>query len=352
MIDPKRVELTGYNKIPHLLAPVITEPDKNKAALKWIVKEMERRYSLFEEVGAKKIDVYNKQRVVNGEETLPKILVIIDELASMMLTSPEETEELLCRISAEGRAAGIHLVVATQSPKAEVITTLIRNNIPSRVSFSVADKTASRVVLDVNGAENLMGKGDMYYRPMGKLNAERLRGTYISDEDIECNISEVKEKFGNPKFDVELMDLLNPPTKEYFDVTYEDRYKYHEALGEREAYDKAFLEKRGLTRGLNDLEFKCLVDWSYRTKDPKKYGKIDKKRDENMEFQWVGESDEYLVDPFRPVAPLPKSGLSADWLIKNDHRHRIYKPMFSGKCTVRWEQTVPSNWKEKYEGCF
>ena len=181
MVDPKRVELTPYNGIPHLLVPVIVEPEKVISALKWAVAEMERRYKTFTEVGAKNIEAYNN---LSGFQSVPYIVIFIDELAEIMLFSPSEVEDNICRIAQMARAVGIHLVLATQRPSVNVITGLIKANIPTRLSFAVASVTDSRVILDSPGAEKLLGRGDMLYMPPDLAKPVRVQGCYVSDKEI------------------------------------------------------------------------------------------------------------------------------------------------------------------------
>lgn len=191
MVDPKRVELTPFNGIPHLLVPVIVEPDKVVSALKWAVSEMERRYKLFSEVGAKNIETYNNMAAF---QTLPFIVIVIDELADIMLFSPGEVEESICRIAQMARAVGIHLVVATQRPSVDVITGLIKANIPARMAFAVSSSTDSRVILDSVGAEKLLGRGDMLYIPPELAKPVRIQGCYVSDSEIEKLITFLKSQ--------------------------------------------------------------------------------------------------------------------------------------------------------------
>ncbi|KUK41711.1 MAG: cell division FtsK/SpoIIIE [Clostridia bacterium 62_21] len=189
MIDPKMVELTTYNGIPHLLVPVITDPKKAALSLKWLVREMERRYELFAAAGVRDITRYNsifRTREYPGERTLPLIVVVIDELADLMMVAPTEVEDAICRLAQMARAAGIHLVVATQRPSVDVITGLIKANIPSRISFAVSSQTDSRTILDTGGAEKLLGRGDMLFLPVGAAKPVRLQGAYLSDKDVEA----------------------------------------------------------------------------------------------------------------------------------------------------------------------
>jgi S-DNA-T family DNA segregation ATPase FtsK/SpoIIIE len=190
LIDPKVVELSNYNGIPHLVAPVVTEPKKAASALKWTVQEMERRYALFAAAGARDVTRYNE---VNPDEKLPLIVVIIDELADLMMVAPVDVEDSICRLAQMARASGIHLVIATQRPSVDVITGTIKANIPSRISFSVSSQIDSRTILDMAGAEKLLGKGDMLYYPIGASKPLRLQGAYISDTEIEILVKTIKD---------------------------------------------------------------------------------------------------------------------------------------------------------------
>jgi S-DNA-T family DNA segregation ATPase FtsK/SpoIIIE len=181
MVDPKRVELTPYNGIPHLLTPVIVEPEKVVSALKWAVTEMEHRYKRFNEVGAKNIENYNN---ISGLQSLPYIMILIDELADIMLFSPAEVEDNICRIAQMARAVGIHLILATQRPSVNIITGLIKANIPARLAFAVASMMDSRVILDSPGAEKLLGRGDMLYIPPDLAKPIRIQGCFVSDKEI------------------------------------------------------------------------------------------------------------------------------------------------------------------------
>jgi len=189
MIDPKVVELSVYNGIPHLLIPVVTDPKKASGALSWAVAEMETRYNKFAETGCRELKGYNKHCAENGEPELPQIVIIIDELADLMMTCKGEVEDSICRLAQKARAAGIHLIVATQRPSVDVITGLIKANIPSRLAFAVSSGTDSRTVLDMYGAEKLLGKGDMLFLPMGQNKPIRVQGGYISDKEVEALVT-------------------------------------------------------------------------------------------------------------------------------------------------------------------
>ena len=194
MVDPKMVELAPYNGIPHLLIPVVTDPKKAAGALQWAVFEMMKRYKTFSEHGVKKLEEFNKlARATEGMETLPAVVVVIDELADLMLVAAKEVEESICRVAQMGRAAGVHLVIATQRPSADVITGLMKANIPSRIAFAVASSLESRIILDTTGAEKLVGKGDMLYAPLGAGKPTRVQGCFISPEEIEEVVAFVKQ---------------------------------------------------------------------------------------------------------------------------------------------------------------
>ncbi|MFH1244140.1 MAG: DNA translocase FtsK [bacterium] len=189
MVDPKRVELTGYNGIPHLLTPVITETDRVISALQWATKEMDKRYKMFAEVGARNIEDYNEQ---SGFTALEYIVIVIDELASIMLTAPSKVEDLIVRLAQMARATGIHLVIATQRPSVNVITGLIKANIPARIAFNVTSMIDSRVIIDSPGAEKLLGRGDMLYVPSDKPLPTRIQGTYVTNKEIKALIDFLK----------------------------------------------------------------------------------------------------------------------------------------------------------------
>jgi S-DNA-T family DNA segregation ATPase FtsK/SpoIIIE len=209
MVDPKRVELSQYNGIPHLLTPVIVEPEKVVSALKWAVNEMEHRYKLFTEVGAKNIEGYNN---MSGFQAIPYILIVIDELAEIMLFSPAEVEDNICRIAQMARAVGIHLVLATQRPSVNIITGLIKANIPTRIAFAVASMTDSRVVLDTPGAEKLLGRGDMLYIPPDLAKPVRIQGCFISDKEVNRLIDFLKTQRSGEYNDEITRQPVNSPT--------------------------------------------------------------------------------------------------------------------------------------------
>jgi DNA segregation ATPase FtsK/SpoIIIE, S-DNA-T family len=201
LVDPKRVELTQYNGIPHLLTPVIVEPEKVVSALKWAIEEMERRYKLFAKAGARKIENYNE---LSGFQAMPYIVIIIDELADIMLFAPSEVEDAITRIAQMARATGIHLVVSTQRPSVDVITGLIKANIPCRIAFNVSSMVDSRVIMDMPGAEKLLGKGDMLYIPPDQAKPTRIQGPFISDGEVKNLIKFLKETGVSPNYTEEV----------------------------------------------------------------------------------------------------------------------------------------------------
>jgi S-DNA-T family DNA segregation ATPase FtsK/SpoIIIE len=191
MVDPKRVELIGYNGIPHLLTPVIVEPDKILSALRWAMTEMENRYKQFAEVGVRNIDGFNE---LSGFQAMPFIVIFIDELADLMAYAPVEVEDAICRLAQMARATGIHLVVSTQRPSVDVITGLIKANIPSRIAFNVSSMVDSRVIIDMPGAEKLLGRGDMLYVPPDQSKPSRIQGTYVSEHEVVKVVDFLKSK--------------------------------------------------------------------------------------------------------------------------------------------------------------
>ena len=195
MVDPKMVELASYNGIPHLMIPVVTDPKKAAGALQWAVTEMMRRYKSMSDAGVRDLESYNSILLAEGREKTPQLIVIIDELADLMLVAAKEVEDSICRIAQMGRAAGIHLVIATQRPSADVITGLMKANIPSRIAFSVASAMESRIILDTQGAEKLVGKGDMLFAPIGCGKPLRVQGCFVSDGEVEAVTSYVKDNY-------------------------------------------------------------------------------------------------------------------------------------------------------------
>ena len=209
MVDPKMVELAPYNGIPHLLIPVVTDPKKAAGALQWAVFEMMKRYKMFSEKGVKDLAGYNALSETDEDvKKLPTVVVVIDELADLMLVAAKEVEESICRVAQMGRAAGMHLVVATQRPSADVITGLMKANIPSRIAFAVASSMESRIILDTPGAEKLVGKGDMLYSPLGDSKPTRVQGCFITPEEIERVVAFVKDAAGEAHYDQDVIEKI------------------------------------------------------------------------------------------------------------------------------------------------
>ena len=213
MVDPKVVELSVYNGIPHLLIPVVTDPKKAAGALAWAVQEMDNRYNLFAEKGVRDLVGYNKAAEHEGAGKLPQIVIIIDELADLMMVAAKEVEESICRLAQKARAAGMHLVIATQRPSVDVITGLIKANVPSRIAFAVSSQVDSRTILDQVGAEKLLGKGDMLYFPSGASKPTRVQGAFVSDEEVEQIVNFVKSN-GTAVYSEDILDTIENGGKE------------------------------------------------------------------------------------------------------------------------------------------
>ena len=227
MIDPKMLELSGYEDIPHLLHPVVTNPKKASAALKWAVKEMETRYQLLSDVGVRDIDSYNR-KIDSSTDSLPFIVIIIDELADLMFVAPNEIKESITRLSQMARAAGIHLIVASQRPSADVVAGLIKANFPARISFAVSSKVDSRIILDASGAEELLGKGDMLLlQPPNNL--IRIQGSIISDKERD-NISSYLKEQAPPDYNSDITKAYEEEEEAQSAITYEKDALYEEAL--------------------------------------------------------------------------------------------------------------------------
>ena len=234
MVDPKVVELSVYNGIPHLLIPVVTDPKKAAGALAWAVQEMDNRYYLFADKGVRDLKGYNA--LIEKEEgvgKLPQILIIIDELADLMMVAAKEVEDSICRLAQKARAAGMHLIIATQRPSVDVITGIIKANIPSRIAFAVSSNIDSRTILDQSGAEKLLGKGDMLFSPMGDITPVRVQGAYVSDEDlqkiVDHTISQQKAQYderfmnlGNNETDGMSVNDVKDAKEEYDDPLYNE----------------------------------------------------------------------------------------------------------------------------------
>ncbi len=214
MVDPKMVELGGYNGIPHLLIPVVTDPKKAAGALQWAVTEMMKRYRLFAEARVRELTAYNQwAKSQENVEPMPKVVIVIDELADLMLVAAKEVEESICRVAQMGRASGMHLVIATQRPSADVITGLMKANIPSRVAFAVASSLESRIILDTTGAEKLVGKGDMLWFPLGSAKPLRVQGCFISDEEVAAVVECVKQN-STADYDDSVMEQIEQHVSE------------------------------------------------------------------------------------------------------------------------------------------
>ncbi|MCL5003820.1 MAG: DNA translocase FtsK [Patescibacteria group bacterium] len=208
LVDTKRVELTEYNDIPHLLAPVITEPEKVLSALKWAVAEMERRYRLFQNARARNIDSYNE---LSGFQALPYIVILVDEMADMMQMAPVEVEKVVCRLAQMARATGIHLVLSTQRPSVDVLTGLIKANIPARIAFNVTSQIDSRVIIDQSGAEKLLGRGDMLYLPPESSKPVRIQGVYVSPAELSALVDYLKNTQVKPQYEEEVTQFRAAP---------------------------------------------------------------------------------------------------------------------------------------------
>ena len=215
MVDPKVVELSVYNGIPHLLIPVVTDPKKAAGALNWAVNEMNRRYNLFSEMKSKNIESYNSLYEKGTiEEKLPYIVIIVDELADLMMTCPNDVEDYICRLAQKARAAGMHLIIATQRPSVDVITGVIKANIPSRISFAVSSGIDSRTILDQSGAEKLLGRGDMLYYPIGENKPLRVQGAFISEEEVENVVEYIKSDDIVVEYENSIIDHINSKASE------------------------------------------------------------------------------------------------------------------------------------------
>src|SRR5207302_8190586 len=205
LVDPKQVELNHYESIPHLLTPVITSPRMAANALQNLVREMEQRYGIMSLARTRSLPELNRVRERRGEPELPYILCVIDELADLMMVAPADVEDSIIRLAQKARAVGIHLVLATQSPRVDVITGMIKANVPSRIAFAVSSQTDSRVILDQNGAETLLGQGDMLFAPIGSSKLQRIQGAYIDEPQI-AELTDGWRRQGEPEFHAELLE--------------------------------------------------------------------------------------------------------------------------------------------------
>ena len=214
MVDPKVVELSVYNGIPHLLIPVVTDPRKAAGALNWAVAEMMKRYQLFAEYNVRDLTGFNEKVLeLKGEENAPKkmpqIVIIVDELADLMMVAPKDVEGAICRLAQLARAAGLHLILATQRPSVNVITGLIKANMPSRVAFAVSSGVDSRTIIDMNGAEKLLGKGDMLFYPTGYPKPVRVQGSFVSDQEVQKVVDYLIQNYGDATYSDELEEHMN-----------------------------------------------------------------------------------------------------------------------------------------------
>ena len=210
LVDPKQVELNHYDSIPHLLTPVITSPRKAATALQNLVREMEQRYSYMSLARTRTLTDLNAVRVRRGEAPLPYVLCVIDELADLMMVAPADVEDSIIRIAQKARAVGIHMVLATQSPRVDVITGMIKANVPSRIAFAVSSQTDSRVILDQNGAETLLGAGDMLFSPVGSSRLQRIQGAFVDESEIAV-LTDAWRRQGEPEFHEELLEEVEDP---------------------------------------------------------------------------------------------------------------------------------------------
>jgi S-DNA-T family DNA segregation ATPase FtsK/SpoIIIE len=211
MIDPKRVELTPFNSIPHLAAPVIVDTEKAVGTLRWLNQEMDKRYQKMAGVSARNIEAYNKDKP--GDERLPYLVLVVDELADLMMAGFDEVEHILCRLAQLARATGIHLIVATQRPSVDVVTGLIKANFPTRISFAVTSQIDSRTILDMVGAEKLLGRGDMLYMPTEAAKPRRLQGCYVSDPETERLVYFWSSQKPEQEPSLQIDELTAPPAK-------------------------------------------------------------------------------------------------------------------------------------------
>ncbi len=251
LVDPKKVELNHYETIPHLLTPVVTNMKHAAAALQNIVREMESRYEVMGTYRARNLIELNRARKAKGHPPLPYILVVIDELADLMMVSPAEVEDAVIRLAQKSRAVGIHLLLATQRPSVDVITGMIKANVPSRIAFAVSSQTDSRVILDTAGAEALLGSGDMLYRPLGTSRLQRVQGAYISEEEIALLVEQCRVQ-AEPEFDEELLE--NAPDVETEELDPDEDALLDEAIlcvAQHETASVSLLQRRlrvGYTR--------------------------------------------------------------------------------------------------------
>ena len=268
MIDPKVVELSVYNGIPHLFIPVVTDPKKAAGALNWAVTEMMNRYNIFAEFSVRNLQEYNRKvenmRIPEGEERppkLPQIVIIVDELADLMMVAPGEVEDAICRLAQLARAAGIHLIIATQRPSVNVITGLIKANMPSRVAFAVSSGTDSRTILDRNGAEKLLGKGDMLFYPQSYHEPARIQGAFVSDEEVSDIVAFLADKNPVTQYNTQIEQQVNTVTLAGGGDRGEERDVYFEEAG------KFIIEKEKASIGMLQRMFKVGFNRAARIMD-------------------------------------------------------------------------------------
>ena len=257
MVDPKRIELSSYDGIPHLITPVVTNPKKATNALFWAVREMERRYELLSEMGARNIKQYNnkaakaKKPVDKGlPENLPYIVIVIDELADLMMVGSRDVEVALTRLAQMARASGIHLILATQRPSVDVLTGIIKANFPTRLTFQVSSRTDSRTIIDTNGAENLLGSGDMLFLPPGTAKLQRIHGAYISETEL-SQINAFLRHQERPEYDEEVVEVSAIEPAESDDDDYDERYDDAVALITKTGQASISMIQRHLRIGYN-----------------------------------------------------------------------------------------------------
>ena len=268
MIDPKVVELSVYNGIPHLFIPVVTDPKKAAGALNWAVQEMTNRYNTFAEYGVRNLNEYNKKaeqiREAGGAEEepvkMPQIIIIVDELADLMMVAPGEVEDAICRLAQLARAAGIHLIIATQRPSVNVITGLIKANMPSRIAFSVSSGVDSRTILDMNGAEKLLGKGDMLFYPQGYQKPARLQGAFVSDDEVSAVVEFLADKNPGVQYNQQIEQQVNSPVTAV-GMSGDDRDVHFEEAG------KFIIEKEKASIGMLQRMFKIGFNRAARIMD-------------------------------------------------------------------------------------
>ena len=268
MIDPKVVELSVYNGIPHLFIPVVTDPKKAAGALNWAVSEMTTRYNTFAEYGVRNLEEYNRKvdsMPVSQDETapekMPQIIIIVDELADLMMVAPGEVEDAICRLAQLARAAGIHLIIATQRPSVNVITGLIKANMPSRIAFSVSSGVDSRTILDMNGAEKLLGKGDMLFYPQGYQKPARLQGAFVSDEEVSAVVNFLSDKNPAVTYSSQIQQQVDTPVMPGTAADRDDRDIYFEEAG------KLIIEKERASIGMLQRMFKIGFNRAARIMD-------------------------------------------------------------------------------------